>query len=56
MRNRKMYIEPVRYVYVVGLSTGNPYKKIRMPVCVGGITWPKHVHAQSQFWAVKTDL
>ena len=37
----------------VGLSTGNPYKKIRIPKCVGGITWPKHAHAQSQFWAVK---
>ena len=27
-----------------------------MPKCLGGITWPKHVHAQSQFGAVKTDL
>ena len=38
------------YLYVamyVGLST-----KIRMPKCVGGITWPKHAHAQSQFCAV----
>ena len=25
-----------------------------MPKCVGGITWPKNVHAQ--FWAVKNDL
>ena len=25
-----------------------PYAK-----CIGGITWPKHEHAQSQFWAVK---
>ena len=24
--------------------------------CVGGITWTKHAHAQSQVWAVKTDL
>ena len=23
--------------------------------CVGGITWIKHAHAQSQFWAVKSD-
>ena len=30
--------------------------KKRMPKCVGGITWPKHAHAQSQFWAIKTDL
>ena len=28
----------------------------RGPKCVGGITWPKHVRAQSQFWVVKTDL
>ena len=26
-----------------------------MPKCVGGITWPKYVHAQSSFWASKTD-
>ena len=31
-------------------------QEIRMPKCMGGITWPKHAHAQSQFWAVKTDL
>ena len=31
-------------------------QKIHMPKCTGGITWPKHVHAQSRFWAVKTDL
>ena len=35
----------------VGLS-----KKICMPKCVGGITWTKHAHAQSKFWAVKTAL
>ena len=28
----------------------------RMSKCLGGITWLKHAHAQSQFWAVKTDL
>ena len=28
----------------------------RGPKCVGGITWPKHARAQSQFWAVKSDL
>ena len=39
------------YIYVcVGLYVHH------MPKCVGGITWPKHVHAQSKFWAVKTDL
>ena len=26
----------------------------RVPKCLGGITWPKHAHAQGQFWAVKT--
>ena len=31
-------------------------QKIHMPQCVGGITWPKHMHAQSQFQAIKTDL
>ena len=31
-------------------------QKIRMPKCVGGITWPTHANAQSQFWEVKTDL
>ena len=33
----------------VVLSTGNLYKKICTPKCVGGITWTKHAHAQSQF-------
>ena len=28
----------------------------RGPKCVGGIMWPKHARAQSQFWEVKTDL
>ena len=28
----------------------------RMSKCIGGITWPKHAHAQSQFGVVKTDL
>ena len=28
----------------------------RMSKCVGGITWPKHGHAQSQFGPVKTNL
>ena len=27
----------------------------RMSKCLGRITWPKHAHAQSQFWAVKID-
>ena len=25
-------------------------------ICVGGITWTKHAHAQSLFWAVITGL
>ena len=25
------------------------------PKSVGGNTWAKHVHAQSQYWAVKSD-
>ena len=33
-----------------------PFVCLRKPKCVGGITWPKHAHAQSQFGAVKTDL
>ena len=32
------------------------YVCVCMPKCVGGISWPKHAHAQSQFGAVKTDL
>ena len=28
-------------------------QKIRMPKYVGGITWPKHAHAQSQFGRLK---
>ena len=39
----------------VGLSKGNPYKKYVCQKCEGEIMWPKHAHAQSQFWAVKTD-
>ena len=27
----------------------------RGPKSVGGITWAKRVHAQSQYWAVKSD-
>ena len=23
--------------------------------CIGGITWPKHAHARSEIWTVKTD-
>ena len=39
----------ILYIYV-GLYVHH------MPKCVGRITLPKHAHAQSQFWAVKTDL
>ena len=28
----------------------------RVQICVGGITWSKRAHAQSQIWTVKTDL
>ena len=46
-------IERFRMIYIcmcVGLYV------YRMPKYIGGITWPKHAHAQSKFWAVKTDL
>ena len=48
------YVQSHICLYVgmyVGLS-----KKIRMPKCVGKMTWPKHAHAQSQFCAVKINL
>ena len=32
------------------------YMSVVSKRCVGGITWPKRAHAQSQIWAVKTDL
>ena len=37
----------------VGWSVG---MSVMSKKCVGGITWPKRAHAQSQIWAVKTDL
>ena len=44
------------YICNVGLSreshTKNMYAKMRGRKCVGGITWPKHMYAQSQFWAL----
>ena len=44
-------------IYVCQFVYGKPIqKKRRMPKFVGGITWPKHARAQSQFGAVKTDL
>ena len=50
-KNMKYRINMVcRFVF------GKPIQKICMPKSVGGITWPKHVHAQSQFGAVKIDL
>ena len=39
-------IENLRDIYIC----------LSCPKCIGGITWPKHAHAQSQFRAVKTDL
>ena len=56
-----IYIYIHIYMYVcmsvcLCLSMGNPYKKIHMPKCVGGITkWSKHAHAQSQFWEFETN-
>ena len=45
------------YIYMyVGLSMGNPYKKYVCQICVIGMMWLKDAHAQSQFWAVKTEL
>ena len=49
-RFRVIYICVCRFVY------GKPYKKYVCQKCVGEITWPKHAHAQSLFWAVKTEL
>ena len=46
-----------RVIYVFGVSMfvyGKPIQKICMPRCVDGITWSKHVHAQSQFWEFET--
>ena len=37
-----MCMSVCRFVY------GKPIQNICMPKCVGGITWPKHAHAQSQ--------
>ena len=40
----------------VGLSM-ETIQGVRMSKkCVGKITWPKHVNAQSLFWVVKTEL
>ena len=41
-------------------SEASPTLNIYMCVCrgpksVGGIMWPKRAHAQSQYWAVKSD-
>ena len=35
---------------------GNHTKSTYVKKCVGEITWPKRAHAQSLFWAVKTEL
>ena len=40
----------------VGLSKGNPYKKYVCQKSVGGITWPKNAHAQSQLGAVNRSV
>ena len=41
------------YIYIY-MSVGRYVCRVQK--CVGGITWPKCAHAQSQVWAVKTDL
>ena len=42
------------YIYIyVGRSVGMSAVSKK---CVGGNTLPKRAHAQSQIWAVKTDL
>ena len=38
----------VMYIYICACVC-------RGPKSVGGITWAKHAHAQSQYWAVKSD-
>ena len=40
-------IEISRDIYIYSVRCG--------PKSVGGITWPKHAYAQSQYWAVKSD-
>ena len=51
-------IEISRDIYnrYVGLAMGNHTKSMYVKKCVGEIMWPKHAHAQSLFWAVKTEL
>ena len=50
-------IEILRDIYCIctcvhmSVCLGKPIQNIYMAKCVGGITWPKHAHAQSQFWA-----
>ena len=39
---------------LVGQSVGRYVCRVQK--CVGGITWPKRAHAQSQIWVVKNDL
>ena len=46
--SRDIYIYIYIYIYV-GMYV------CRGPKSVGGNTWAKHAHAQSQYWAVKSD-
>ena len=39
-------------IYVCRFVYGKPIQKYVCQKCVGGITWPKNVHAQSQFGVV----
>ena len=42
----------IYYIYVCRFVNGKPIQKYVCQECVGGITWPKNAHAQSQFGAV----
>ena len=44
----------LRLMTILNISHRQVYV-CRGPNCVGEMTWPKHAHAQSQFWAVKID-
>ena len=41
-------------ILCVGRSVGRYVCRVQN--CIGGTTWPKQVHAESQIWVVKTDL
>ena len=41
-------------IYICQFVYGKPIQKNCMPKCLGGITWSKHAHAQSQFCEFET--